>query len=48
MNSQSADIPANCPSTRYACPAPDGSPAAGCAGDCGRCGVKYAAKREVK
>ena len=47
MNSQSADIPADCPSTRYACPAPDGSPAAGCAGDCGRCVVKYAAKREV-
>ena len=33
---QNTNIPADCPATRYACPAPDGSPAAGCA-------VKYAA-----
>ena len=45
---QDADIPADCPDTRYACPAPDGSPAAGCAGDCGRCGVKYADKRRAR
>jgi hypothetical protein len=37
---QSSDIPADCPSTRYACPAPDGSPAAVALLPCPFCGSR--------